>query len=236
MDCAVRREYSDADRQRGGNLMQALETLLHGTPYISYTYAYPHKTAYRAFETPLPLREVWASENRQALFLYLHIPFCEMRCGFCNLFTTVNAGTSIETAYLDALEREAVQTYAALGTSTFARMALGGGTPTYLDVHALARLFDLAQHLFGVLPASVPVSVETSPQTADPEKLALLRERGVDRISIGVQSFDETEVHAVGRPQTNRAVEQALRTIRDSGCPTLNIDLMYGLPAQTVSS
>ena len=72
--------------------------------------------------------------------------------------------------------------------------------------------------------------------TAEPEKLRLLRSRGVDRISIGVQSFHEDEVHAVGRAQKTRVVEQALRAIRDAGFPTLNIDLMYGLPEQTVES
>src|SRR5689334_21419741 len=120
--------------------MQSLETLLQATPYVSYTYAYPHKTAYRAFDAPLPLHQVWADENRQALFLYFHIPFCEMRCGFCNLFTTVNAGESVESAYLEALQREAEQVHRALGPSTFARLALGGGTPTYLELDALERI------------------------------------------------------------------------------------------------
>lgn len=65
----------------------AVAELAAGSPYRHYVYAYPHKTAYRPLRPPAPLREVWAGERRDALFLYLHVPFCEMRCGFCNLFT-----------------------------------------------------------------------------------------------------------------------------------------------------
>ncbi|HKC88052.1 MAG TPA: STM4012 family radical SAM protein, partial [Blastocatellia bacterium] len=89
---------------------------------------------------------------------------------------------------------------------------------------------------FGVDPQNIPVSVETSPLTAEAGKLRLLRGRGVDRISIGVQSFIEAEVNAVGRSQKTAVVEQALDRIRDVGFQTLNIDLIYGLPGQTTGS
>src|SRR5271165_383238 len=64
------------------NMVSTLISTLQNTPYASYTYAYPHKTAYRTFERPIPLHDVWRDEKRDAAFLYLHIPFCEMRCGF----------------------------------------------------------------------------------------------------------------------------------------------------------
>ena len=96
--------------------------------YQAYSYSYPHKTAYREFAQPLDLKSVWEKEKRDALFLYLHIPFCEMRCGFCNLFTTSNPETSFEGLYLNALERQAQRVRGALGDSKFARMAPGGGT------------------------------------------------------------------------------------------------------------
>ena len=217
-----------------------LEELLQGTPYVSYTYAYPHKTAYRPIEPPVDLGELWAGERRDALFLYMHVPFCEMRCGFCNLFTTANPRQGIEDAYLDALERQARRVSEALsragGGVQFARMAIGGGTPTYLSAAQLGRLLDLAEGLFGVHLHTTPISVETSPGTATPDRLRHLSERGVDRISIGVQSFVESEVHAVGRAQRTVEVEAALGAIRDAGFPTLNIDLIYGLPGQTVKS
>lgn len=209
--------------------------MLRGTPYVSYSYAYPHKTAYRPLEPAASLGELWAGERREALFLYVHVPFCEMRCGFCNLFTAANPREEIEQAYLDTLERHAGRVREALGSSGFARMAVGGGTPTYLSVRDLARLFRLAAEM-GVDLRGTPISVETSPGTAERDKLRLLHDSGVDRISIGVQSFIESEAHAVGRAQRTSEVHAALGTIREAGFPTLNIDLIYGLPGQTVES
>ena len=216
--------------------MTSLEQLIHGTPYASYSYSYPHKTAYRPLPAPVPLADVWAGERKDALFLYLHVPFCEMRGGFCNLFTTANPHVSMEQQYLDALERQARRAREALGPVTVARMAVGGGTPTYLGVAGLDRLFNIAGELFGVGGGRIPISVETSPHTSEPEKLRLLRARGVDRVSIGVQSFVEAEVRAVGRGQKTAEVKAALGRIREAGLPSLNIDLMYGLPGQTAET
>ncbi len=210
---------------------------LEQTPlYAGYAYAYPHKTAYRALNPRIALRDVWAAERRDALFLYMHTPFCEMRCGFCNLFTTANPPPGFAQDYLAALRRQAARTREALGPATFARLSVGGGTPTFLDEASLESLFDIAERTFGVDPQNIPVSVETSPLTAEAGKLRLLRGRGVDRISIGVQSFVEAEVKAVGRSQKTAVVEQALDRIRGVGFSTLNIDLIYGLPGQTNGS
>jgi oxygen-independent coproporphyrinogen III oxidase len=208
---------------------------LTGTPYVAYAYAYPHKTAYRPFARPIPLKDVWAEERRDALFLYIHVPFCEMRCGFCNLFTTVNPRDELPERYLAALQRQVAQVREALGAARFARLAIGGGTPTYLEPAQLHLLFDLAETL-GANPAALPSSVETSPRTATRERLDALRDRGVTRVSIGVQSFVEAEAAAAGRAQRTADVESALAVIREAGVPTLNIDLMYGLPGQTVAS
>jgi oxygen-independent coproporphyrinogen-3 oxidase len=213
-----------------------LADLLHGTLYKSYSYAYPHKTAYRRLASPVMLRDLWAAERRDALFLYIHIPFCEMRCGFCNLFTTANPNGDLPAAYMATLRRQAQRTAEAIGAARFARMAIGGGTPTYLSADQLHELFDIAQLAFGVDSQAIPVSVETSPKTATLDRLHMLRERGVDRISIGVQSFVEAEAAAVGRAQRIADVDRALDTIRGCGFPALNIDLIYGIPGQTVLS
>lgn len=201
--------------------------------YTAYSYSYPHKTAYRAFPQKLSLKSIWQDERSDSLFLYLHIPFCEMRCGFCNLFTTTNAETSLERAYLDQLERQAERVASALGQSSFARMALGGGTPTFLEAEDLDRLFEIVRRVFGADPRIAPTSAETSPYTSEPAKLAVLKDRGVERISIGIQSFVESEVMAVGRSQNNAVVERALANISEFDFDVLNIDLMYGLPGQT---
>ncbi|MEM7626048.1 MAG: STM4012 family radical SAM protein [Planctomycetota bacterium] len=215
------------------NTSKVTHPLLDGSPYQSYVYGYPHKTTYRPFETPLPLRDLWQAEDRSSLFLYLHVPFCEMRCGFCNLFTTVDKRSNRTSDYLDALERHIREVSDALGQAVFARMAIGGGTPTYLGVKDLERLLDLARDVLGADCAAIPTSVETSPGTASPEKLSLLRERGVSRVSIGVQSFSEEDAKRIGRPMRREILLPALKRIRDLDFPSFNIDLIYGGEGQT---
>src|SRR5512134_3564067 len=95
--------------------MIASHDLLTGSPYAGYTYAYPHKTAYRPLERAEPLRRVWSDERRDALFLYVHIPFCEMRCGFCNLFTQAQPREDFVAAYLKTLQRQAERVASAIG-------------------------------------------------------------------------------------------------------------------------
>ncbi|MGW1885058.1 STM4012 family radical SAM protein [Streptomyces sp. NPDC001970] len=205
-------------------------------PYRSYVYAYPHKTAYRPLADRPALRELWAAEPKDALSLYLHIPFCEVRCGFCNLFTRIGAPDELTTVYLDALERQATAVRDALGDSDpvrFATAALGGGTPTFLTAGELERLCDIAEKRMGADLRAVPLSVETSPATATADRLSVLAERGTTRLSIGVQSFVDEEAKAAVRPQRRADVEAALGRIREARVPVLNIDLIYGIDGQT---
>jgi oxygen-independent coproporphyrinogen-3 oxidase len=216
--------------------MTTLSQYLNNGTYGAYAYAYPHKTAYGSIAPPLSLREVWKTENRDALFLYIHIPFCEMRCGFCNLFTQTNAQKDLITAYLDTLTREAKQVKSSLGESQFAQMAIGGGTPTFLEVDELERLWELIREIMGVDSHHIPTSVEVSPSTATPERLELLKQQGVDRISMGIQSFIPQETDAAGRPQRVDNVYTAIDRIKSLNFPTINLDLIYGLPHQTITT
>ncbi|MEU9885937.1 STM4012 family radical SAM protein [Sphaerisporangium sp. NPDC051011] len=203
-------------------------------PYEGYVYAYPHKTAYRPLDPRPPLREVWADERTDALFLYLHVPFCEMRCGFCNLFTRTGAPADLVASYLDALQNQAEAVRQALPPGArFATAAIGGGTPTYLEAEELARLLDLAERSMGADFSAIPLGIETSPATATPERLAVLAERGTTRVSIGVQSFIDAEARSALRPQRRAEVEAALAAIREAAFPVLNIDLIYGIDGQT---
>lgn len=205
-------------------------------PYENYVYAYPHKTAYRPLDPRPALTEVWACEPQDALSLYLHVPFCEVRCGFCNLFTRVGAPGEMTTRYLDALERQSEAVRDALAPSArFATAAFGGGTPTYLTAAELDRLCDIAEGMGADLRA-IPLSVEASPATATADRLAVLAERGATRLSLGVQSFDDTEARAAVRPQRRADVEAALQRIRDAAIAVLNIDLIYGIDGQTPDS
>lgn len=206
------------------------------TPYQHYVYAYPHKSAYRRLPDRPTLTSLWAAEDKSALSLYLHIPFCEVRCGFCNLFTRIGAPDGLTGAYLDALERQADAVRDALGDSEdirFATAAFGGGTPTFLTARELERLCDIAESRMGARLDEIPLSVEASPATATADRLAVLAARGATRLSLGVQSFVEAEARAAVRPQRRADVEAALGRIRDARIPVLNIDLIYGIDGQT---
>lgn len=213
-----------------------LDRVLAGSPFVAYSYAYPHKTAYRPFPQPLPLGEVWRDEPQQALFLYLHVPFCEYRCGFCNLFTLSQPEKSLTSKYLAALRREAGAVSNALINPQFARLAIGGGTPTFLTVDELDDLFQLVVETLNIKPGEIPVSCEASPATITAEKLVLLRKHGVDRLSVGIQSFDEQDAHAMGRPQSRAEVQRALSLVREAEFPSINLDLIYGGRTQTLAS
>jgi oxygen-independent coproporphyrinogen-3 oxidase len=209
-----------------------LAALVASGSYLSYAYSYPHKTAYRPLAPARPLRELWADEDRSALFLYLHVPFCEQRCGFCNLFTEARPRGDLEDRYVAALERQAAVVAAALAPARFAQVAIGGGTPTYLSARHLERLLAIVGRLGA---GGLPASVEVSPSTLDADKLAVLVAAGTTRVSMGVQSFVPAETAAVHRRQDLGDVERALGWLRDV-VPVRNVDLIYGLPGQTAET
>lgn len=207
--------------------------ILRDSPYVGYAYSYPHKTAYRPLNPPISLADAWAGEPRNALFLYMHVPFCEGRCGYCNLFSVSQPESGLTDAYVEAVRRQAVRVRDSVGALHFARMAIGGGTPTVLRIDQLEVILRVCQDVMGVSPGRAPASVEVSPVTATADKLTLLRQFGVRRISIGVETFNEDEAGLLLRPQTNHSVHEALTAIRHAGFPVLNIDLIYGSPGQT---
>ncbi len=210
-----------------------LEDALKETPYLGYAYAYPHKTAYRHFQQPLELSEIWRNEDSSALFLYFHIPFCEVRCGFCNLLSLPNPDQAIVNQYLQTMKRQAIEIKSAIGPLRFARLAVGGGTPSCLTLEQLDCLFEIMEKDLDIDCSLIPFSFEVSPATLTWEKLQLLKAHGVNRISIGVQSFIDEETNALGRPQKNEDVLNVLEMICNTGFETLNIDLIYGCKGQT---
>jgi oxygen-independent coproporphyrinogen-3 oxidase len=202
--------------------------------YEGYAYSYPHKHSYRRLNN-LSLSSLWQEEKKDALFLYVHLPFCEMRCGFCNLFTIANPQNNMVDAYLQTLEQEAAAIKNLVTPQSFGQLAVGGGTPSFLQPHQLEKLFTIIRKLGGK-PEQMPSSFEVSPATVTREKLRLLNEQGIDRISMGVQSFLEPEIKALGRPQKNNEVYAALDLLKQYPFATINLDLIYGAYGQTLSS
>lgn len=204
--------------------------------YQSYLYSYPHKTAYRHFEKPVDLSELWKNEKKDSLYLYSHIPFCRMKCSFCNLFTISNPDDNWIDLYLKQLQTEASVMRDVLGEFNFSGYAVGGGTPSLLNPQQLAQLLSIYSDTLNVDLAKTPGSFEISPETITDEKLQLLSGHGIERISIGVQSFIESEAKSVGRHLTDNLVQNALEKIVSYRFPVFNLDLIYGIPGQTTET
>jgi oxygen-independent coproporphyrinogen-3 oxidase len=206
------------------------------TELSTYAYSYPHKSSYGPLSPPVPIAAAWRYEDVTRLSLYVHIPFCEMRCGFCNLFTQSQPAEQVVEAYLATLARQMRVVHAAVPSASFSQFAMGGGTPTFLSPAQLETLLGEVELTFNQSLRRLTTSVEVSPATATKDRLEVLAGFGVERISLGVQSFEATETQQLGRPQKAHEVQEALYRIRSGGFPVLNIDLIYGDPRQTRES
>ncbi|MDO4326957.1 MAG: STM4012 family radical SAM protein [bacterium] len=209
--------------------------------YIQYMYSYPHKTAYR------PLEGISVKDYLRSLVgtrdngLYFHIPFCEGKCGYCNLFSVTGQSENRMADYLNAMERQARQ-YSDLWKSSaegvppvFSDFTVGGGTPLLLSPKQLVRMFELAGQYFAFAKDLFTV-VETSPNQTTREKLQIVKQFGTSRVSIGVQSFQEEELRTLHRCHTAARAKQALAWIKEAEFPCVNLDLIYGIPGQTPAS
>lgn len=203
--------------------------------YVSYMYSYPHKTAYRTLTPPVSLSPYLERLEGREASLYFHIPFCAHKCGYCNLFSQQCCDAERISLYLHTMRRQAEQLSVAAQGLKFTSFAVGGGTPLILDEGQLEELFCLAE-LFGVHPSRVFTSVETSPEYTQKSVLRQLRARGVERLSMGVQSFNETELKKLKRRPGVGTVVGALENIVEAGFPQFNLDLIYGIEGQTVES
>ena len=138
--------------------------------------------------------------------------------------------------YVGAMERQARQWSASFPQDVeFADLTLGGGTPLLLPERQLERVFRIATEGMGFEPAGRHIVVETSPGQTTEEKLWLLKEHHVTRVSMGVQSFRGEDLEAIHRSHSVEQVERALECIQKVGFPCVNLDLIYGIPGQTVS-
>ncbi|WP_040948345.1 radical SAM family heme chaperone HemW [Gorillibacterium massiliense] len=172
-----------------------------------------------------------AQESPRAV--YLHIPFCTNKCYYCDFNSYVLKGQPVAD-YLDALEREIAQTLHNAPPGRVDTIFVGGGTPTVLTPEQMSRFLGIVRTYFPDRAADLEFTMEANPGTVDPEKLAAMKEGGINRISFGVQSFDNGLLERIGRIHDTDAVYRSLENARHAGFQNLSIDLMFGLPDQTV--
>jgi oxygen-independent coproporphyrinogen III oxidase len=164
------------------------------------------------------------------LGLYVHVPFCAKRCGYCS-FNTAPLEDDAMARYLEALRRE-IDLLGALAWAPRVRLStifLGGGTPSLLTADELEAMLDWIRSRFELV-ADAEITVECNPESVTRDKLAGYRAAGVNRLSLGVQSLDDSILPRLGRLHDARGARAAFEAAREAGCENLSVDLMYGLP------
>ena len=174
----------------------------------------------------------------EAAGIYLHIPFCATRCHYCN-FATGGYESELARRYVAALQCEIRRTAATLSAAPELRRVdtiyFGGGTPTTLSIEQLASLIELCRAEFEVAP-DTEITAEANPGSVSLEYLKQLRRTGLNRLSFGVQSFDDGELQMIGRTHTAAEARAAIHLAREAGFDNISLDLIAGLPEQKMET
>ncbi|MBU0944758.1 MAG: radical SAM family heme chaperone HemW [Proteobacteria bacterium] len=166
--------------------------------------------------------------------LYIHIPFCAAKCSYCS-FNSYAGLEGLQERYVEALCVEMVKSASGRRIAPLQTIFLGGGTPTLLSASLLRKVLSSCLALFPLAP-DAEISIEANPGTVDGEKLDFLRAAGVNRLSLGVQSFADQELGRIGRIHSAAEAVRAVHMARAAGFQNLSLDLMYGLPDQDAGS
>ncbi|MCC6617168.1 MAG: radical SAM family heme chaperone HemW [Anaerolineae bacterium] len=174
------------------------------------------------------------SQGSRSLSLYLHIPFCKTRCSYC-AFNTYTQFDHLVDRFVDALCEEIRLTGAGANGYQVHTIFFGGGTPSLLTHGQFERLFGALATSYTLLP-DAEITIEANPNDLDRAYLAPLRRMGVNRLSIGMQSSSEMELRLFDRRHDNEAVVRAVDAARGAGFDNLNLDLIFGVPQQTMAT
>ena len=172
---------------------------------------------------------------KQPLGLYIHIPYCIHKCGYCD-FNSHPIKQDEMDHYIDALVCE-MQHYAKIhsDTNSIRTIFLGGGTPTTLTAFQLDRIFKECINNFTIV-SDAEITIEANPATIGIEQMKSIRQTGYNRISIGVQSFDKTELKVLDRAHGPEEIHSTVDCARKAGFENLSLDLMFAIPNQSLSS
>jgi oxygen-independent coproporphyrinogen-3 oxidase len=209
----------------------------YNVPGPRYT-SYPPATKFDTSLTwPQLLEKISANnDTKRGLSLYFHIPFCETLCWFCGCTTVITNNHGQATGYLDHLEQEVARMAALLDPKReVVQLHWGGGSPTFLHPDEIRRLGEIIHKHFK-LTKDVEAGVEIDPRRLSREHIEALREVGFNRASLGVQDFEPQVQEAIHRIQPRDMTQRVLDWARELGFRSVNFDLIYGLPHQTVDS
>ena len=171
---------------------------------------------------------------KKTMELYLHIPFCARKCAYCD-FLSFSCGTETQKRYVDQLIEEINNAGAGFRDTTVTSVFVGGGTPSILKSEEMVRIFDALRSSFNI-EETAEISMEANPGTVTKEKLLDYRKAGINRLSFGLQSADNTELNHLGRIHTYEQFLESYHLARECGFKNINVDLMSALPGQTMES
>ena len=176
---------------------------------------------------------LFVRHDKTPLGIYVHIPFCRSKCQYCDFYSLSDARERLMDDYLRAIcthIREAGPLAPAYRVDT---IYFGGGTPSYFGEAGLATIMNTIRKSFDV-DGNAEITFEANPDSVTPRLLRRLRAEGFNRVSLGIQTDDDAILRDIGRPHTYRQAVQAVKQIRQAGFQNLSVDLMYGLPGQTL--
>jgi oxygen-independent coproporphyrinogen-3 oxidase len=204
-----------------------------GPRYTSYPTAVEFTSSFGGPDYRARLAEA-ATHVDAPLSLYVHLPFCEHRCTYCGCAVVITQKREVAARYLDYLERELAMLAAALGERRrVVQLHWGGGTPTYLSLEQIERLDCTIRGHFELDP-DAERAIEIDPRVTSREQLALLRRLAFNRLSMGVQDFTPGVQAAINRHQSEALTGELYSCAREQGFASINFDLIYGLPRQTL--
>ncbi len=166
------------------------------------------------------------------LGLYLHIPFCKSKCAYCDFYSLAGSEARMDD-YTAALARDLCDTAPCAQGYTVDTVYFGGGTPSYLGGARLVRLLDTVRAHYALAP-DAEITLEANPDSVDEHTLRMLRAAGFDRLSLGMQCADDATLRSIGRIHTHAQTVQTVQAARAAGFDNVSLDLIYGLPRQTL--
>ncbi|MBO5957609.1 MAG: radical SAM family heme chaperone HemW [Bacteroidales bacterium] len=162
--------------------------------------------------------------------IYLHIPFCKSKCAYCNFFSLVTEKKMDD--YVSALKKEIINRKSYLGDDVVKTIYFGGGTPSLLPVKYVDEILELLHENYNII-SNPEVTLEINPDTIDKDKMLALKHLGVNRMSVGIQSFNDDDLRYLGRCHDSRHALQVLDDLSSVGFDRITLDLIYGMPTLT---
>ncbi len=171
-------------------------------------------------------------DRKESISLYLHVPFCSTLCYYCGCFTKSTQNYELLRTYVDALCKEIRMVSETIGRRQPVNLIhWGGGSPNYLKTEEIKEILDLLRESF-IVQDNAEIAMEADPRILDQDKVNAYAAMGINRVSLGVQDFDETVQKAVNRIQPHDSIENCVSWLREAGINKINFDMMYGLPHQ----